>query len=114
MPRSRRFFFSSRRRHTRSLRDWSSDVCSSDLALLRTQLAGVLTPPAARQGRGTGGAEAVAGREVVGEGGARREGVRVEAGRSRVPAPGRVDAEVSQLDLFRGAGRLADRKSTRL
>src|SRR6266496_1390220 len=27
------FFFSSRRRHTRSLRDWSSDVCSSDLAM---------------------------------------------------------------------------------
>src|SRR5438874_820468 len=25
------FFFSSRRRHTSSLRDWSSDVCSSDL-----------------------------------------------------------------------------------
>src|SRR5215204_6753755 len=25
------FFFSSRRRHTRSLCDWSSDVCSSDL-----------------------------------------------------------------------------------
>src|SRR6267378_6500309 len=25
-----RLFFSSRRRHTRSLRDWSSDVCSSD------------------------------------------------------------------------------------
>src|SRR5207247_3966998 len=25
------FFFSSRRRHTRSTRDWSSDVCSSDL-----------------------------------------------------------------------------------
>src|SRR5438132_12454754 len=28
------FFFSSRRRHTRSLCDWSSDVCSSDLAIL--------------------------------------------------------------------------------
>src|SRR5699024_12022756 len=27
------FFFSSRRRHTRSKRDWSSDVCSSDLRL---------------------------------------------------------------------------------
>src|ERR1035438_10696254 len=27
------FFFSSRRRHTRCLSDWSSDVCSSDLAL---------------------------------------------------------------------------------
>src|SRR5207249_5377364 len=26
----RDFFFSSRRRHTRSKRDWSSDVCSSD------------------------------------------------------------------------------------
>src|SRR5206468_11832334 len=26
------FFFSSRRRHTSSDRDWSSDVCSSDLA----------------------------------------------------------------------------------
>src|SRR5204863_1192396 len=25
------FFFSSQRRHTNSLRDWSSDVCSSDL-----------------------------------------------------------------------------------
>src|SRR6266511_5338784 len=27
------FFFSSRRRHTRFSRDWSSDVCSSDLEL---------------------------------------------------------------------------------
>src|SRR5437867_10243535 len=27
------FFFSSRRRHTRSYGDWSSDVCSSDLIL---------------------------------------------------------------------------------
>src|SRR5699024_1369866 len=29
------FFFSSRRRHTRSKRDWSSDVCSSDLGWLQ-------------------------------------------------------------------------------
>src|SRR5256885_6079196 len=28
------FFFSSRRRHTRLQGDWSSDVCSSDLALM--------------------------------------------------------------------------------
>src|SRR2546422_8147796 len=27
------FFFSSRRRHTRCSRDWSSDVCSSDLQI---------------------------------------------------------------------------------
>src|SRR3989442_9579529 len=28
------FFFSSRRRHTRCGRDWSSDVCSSDLGTM--------------------------------------------------------------------------------
>src|SRR6185295_14110838 len=44
------FFFSSRRRHTRYWRDWSSDVCSSDL--LRTVRfeagdPGVLRPEAA-------------------------------------------------------------------
>src|SRR6266536_6455525 len=31
--RERHFCFSSRRRHTRSTRDWSSDVCSSDLGV---------------------------------------------------------------------------------
>src|SRR5206468_8803385 len=36
-------FFSSRRRHTRSDRDWSSDVCSSDLPAVRwTNLYGPL------------------------------------------------------------------------
>src|SRR3712207_9529543 len=30
------FFFSSRRRHTRYWRDWSSDVCSSDLRTATT------------------------------------------------------------------------------
>src|SRR6266498_4502150 len=32
------FFFSSRRRHTRCGRDWSSDVCSSDLPLIEGYL----------------------------------------------------------------------------
>src|SRR5262249_56018736 len=32
------FFFSRRRRHTRLVSDWSSDVCSSDLELLRRVL----------------------------------------------------------------------------
>src|SRR6266700_5180585 len=36
------FFFSSRRRHTRFSRDWSSDVCSSDLGCRPT---GCSTPP---------------------------------------------------------------------
>src|SRR5207248_8307580 len=31
------FFFSSRRRHTRSYGDWSSDVCSSDLAIISSR-----------------------------------------------------------------------------
>src|SRR6266511_1172481 len=31
------FFFSSRRRHTRFSRDWSSDVCSSDLEVIDDQ-----------------------------------------------------------------------------
>src|SRR2546428_2211494 len=49
------FFFSSRRRHTRSDRDWSSDVCSSDLVSLRQMLlegyrAGVLVTPVILKG----------------------------------------------------------------
>src|SRR5260221_709618 len=47
------FFFSSRRRHTRSLCDWSSDVCSSDLG------AAVEHVLAARRGEAAGGVERV-------------------------------------------------------
>src|SRR5437588_10379485 len=44
------FFFSSRRRHTRSLCDWSSDVCSSDLTdpALRANPYPEVTDPACR------------------------------------------------------------------
>src|SRR5256884_3081022 len=41
------FFFSSRRRHTRCSRDWSSDVCSSDLFVVflwLSKLASVFSP----------------------------------------------------------------------
>src|SRR6266702_3461105 len=38
------FFFSSRRRHTRWPRDWSSDVCSSDLDAAATRLGPQLPP----------------------------------------------------------------------
>src|SRR6266704_1813402 len=44
------FFFSSRRRHTRSKRDWSSDVCSSDLRPAAGHLS--RTRGAARRGPG--------------------------------------------------------------
>src|SRR5207248_3679189 len=37
------FFFSSRRRHTRSYGDWSSDVCSSDLMLTEAEARQCLT-----------------------------------------------------------------------
>ena len=38
------FFFSSRRRHTRLRRDWSSDVCSSDLRMVQMQVEGLMVP----------------------------------------------------------------------
>src|SRR5690554_5309540 len=41
--RLRYFFFSSRRRHTRCGRDWSSDVCSSDLVAINAPVAPAVT-----------------------------------------------------------------------
>src|SRR3712207_9106264 len=57
------FFFSSRRRHTRYWRDWSSDVCSSDLGRVLV----VEEPQRVR-------------REHVAEGGERRPGAARAAG----------------------------------
>src|SRR5207249_8675443 len=54
------FFFSSRRRHTRSKRDWSSDVCSSDLACARRALGD-------RELAEAGQADLVAARQLVGD-----------------------------------------------
>src|SRR5215204_7169757 len=47
------FFFSSRRRHTRSLCDWSSDVCSSDLrrAVQGARASAARQPAPCRRGR---------------------------------------------------------------
>src|SRR5699024_11271770 len=58
------FFFSSRRRHTRSKRDWSSDVCFSDLAPPTNASAGYLV--ISRQVRSiTADALAIAAGQVV-------------------------------------------------
>src|SRR3712207_7646180 len=48
------FFFSSRRRHTRYWRDWSSDVCSSDLLIAAALALASLASfsPAAAQKKG--------------------------------------------------------------
>src|SRR3712207_2970897 len=48
------FFFSSRRRHTRYWRDWSSDVCSSDLYGKRTAISDY-----PRKGRGSMGVKTI-------------------------------------------------------
>src|SRR5262249_4788341 len=58
----RTFFFSSRRRHTRLVSDWSSDVCSSDLERAHAPRVGYLDVP---------GGFLEAGESI--EGGARRE-----------------------------------------
>src|SRR3712207_1386164 len=44
------FFFSSRRRHTRYWRDWSSDVCSSDL-LVKSGAIWTVQPKGTSRGR---------------------------------------------------------------
>src|SRR6266498_2415308 len=49
------FFFSSRRRHTRCGRDWSSDVCSSDLAEPRVRLRQIYRRPESRHDSGARG-----------------------------------------------------------
>src|SRR5215510_16096471 len=73
------FFFSSRRRHTRWPRDWSSDVCSSDLRAGLAAAEGGLLGRARRQRRPTR-----AGRPVVGDRAAARvEGAVGAAGRDR-------------------------------
>src|SRR5690606_39579186 len=49
------FFFSSRRRHTRFSRDWSSDVCSSDLEVAQAvRLCAQHGAPVVPQGGNTG------------------------------------------------------------
>src|SRR5215203_2516232 len=67
------FFFSSRRRHTRYWRDWSSDVCSSDLAertfgyssdaAVGREMAELIVPPDLRESHRHGLARLLAGGE---------------------------------------------------
>src|SRR2546422_3203911 len=82
------FFFSSRRRHTRCSRDWSSDVCSSDL------------PHVPVDGGG-------AGRELSQAPAVRCQGRPRHHHQARRPAAQHADAGAP------GSGK-ADRKSTRL
>src|SRR2546421_1107139 len=81
------FFFSSRRRHTRSDRDWSSDVCSSDLRRAGRPARTDAAPPPL-QARG---------------------GVPAPDHLRSAPHPGRPDAP--HLGALSALGERADRKS---
>src|SRR5215203_7232317 len=101
------FFFSSRRRHTRYWRDWSSDVCSSDLVLGLDD--GVALPAGLRIG-----AEAAAMlREGLGHRGRGRDRVPGADGRAAIDRAeaGRVVAleEDAVADRVRPAHLEADR-----
>src|SRR5215217_889024 len=70
------FFFSSRRRHTRYWRDWSSDVCSSDLQSQPEAQLLDRQDPGEREGaedrdhqRGCSGDQRCGARETVGDAG---------------------------------------------
>src|SRR5262249_56478359 len=71
------FFFSSRRRHTRLVSDWSSDVCSSDLGAAAGEL----------DRAGAGGFDRVGGFGVRHHGGPAPEELPAQAHRG-VPRPG--------------------------
>src|SRR5207248_11568145 len=86
------FFFSSRRRHTRSYGDWSSDVCSSDLdrarraagrarLLEKTLLSRVMTTSASTSARHVGQVEVRSEERRVGKECGARWGA--EGGRKR-------------------------------
>src|SRR5438067_10085492 len=75
--RYRLFFFSGRRRHTRSKRDWSSDVCSSDL--VRRSRGGASRASAARSRAAALGERVGAARDRKSGG----EGKRVDLGGRR-------------------------------
>src|SRR5579884_2268290 len=84
------FFFSSRRRHTIWPRDWSADVCSSDLLALAA--AAVLCTAcghgaAARGGRGRGGARTMGSPAPIPTAAARITTVRASSSISGVIAP---------------------------
>src|SRR5256885_4198842 len=85
------FFFSSRRRHTRLQGDWSSDVCSSDLA----------RRAAVEEGAGAAGGEA----EADPEGRHRRCGPDGDATCDALPAQARGAGGAARHQIGRAAGR---------
>src|SRR3712207_3626295 len=105
------FFFSSRRRHTRYWRDWSSDVCSSDLGRRAALLVGDLDGeggqrPAAADRCGDGGDDPLGGCPQVAD---------VELHPDRLPARARAQRRGPGADrLHQRAGGAAVEQAERL
>src|SRR3712207_4880344 len=98
------FFFSSRRRHARYWRDWSSDVCSSDLVVLEVHLQ--LVHALQVEGDATSGAVDLEGVVVLA---ARGEPRGLEGPRSPVLEAGQEGRGVVHRHLSPPAARLLER-----
>src|SRR5207248_4437638 len=85
------FFFSSRRRHTRSYGDWSSDVCSSDLELIskNRQLQRQVTKLTERTTKSTASKGVERGLRTISRRVQRALGSATKRGRKAAPANGR-------------------------
>src|SRR5690348_17359064 len=77
------FFFSSRRRHTRWTGDWSSDVCSSDLA---STCSGIVLTASVMMKRGLGAGDSGRKADRAGRSASRESGRGVATGRRRAQA----------------------------
>src|SRR2546430_7070502 len=97
------FFFSSRRRHTRFDCDWSSDVCSSDLAPAMVRPQDGDTSPAAPPGWGVGVRAEVHGSRHGREGGI---GLNPIAALTRRKRSGESKGGCTDLILRHETGRL--------
>src|SRR5690606_40226803 len=105
------FFFSSRRRHTRFSRDWSSDVCSSDLPSRPSSGAAgpsgtwLLVHPGAGEPGEPGGPEHGAVREALEASGAKTVSVGVPADADRASLAEMLGSAISGPEIGRAAGR---------
>src|SRR5205807_4634028 len=99
--RSSSFFFSSRRRHTRLQGDWSSDVCSSDLADEPSQNGGGFRP-GGRLRIPSAGPGDQGGHQVVRRSRSEERRVGKECRVRGEPARGKIDGQAPRADHREG------------
>src|SRR5258707_9926157 len=102
------FFFASRRRHTRYWRDWSSDVCSSDLSQRDQETLALVRVRQEHEGHPQ------TGRQAFREGGDVVHLLRGKPGDRRRRGIGQQPVGIVLDDAHMAALCDADRKSTRL